>query len=195
MKNKERFAIPALLLVLSLAAAPAAAQDAGFYLGGQLGTGNSSDACRGITGTCDDTDTAYKLLGGYQVNRNWAWELAYAYLGDVTADGTSDRGGAVRFEATKKALDFSGIATLPLNERFGVFARLGIYRSQTERRGSGVSTGADHNSSFTWGFGARFELWRAMAVRAEWQHYPDIGGDNSGTDDVNLLTLGLLMRF
>jgi OmpA-OmpF porin, OOP family len=197
MNKKEGRGIFGALLVLCLAAAPAAAQDSGAYLGASLGTGESTNACEGIVGgSCDDNDTAYRLFGGYQMNRNFAWELGYASLGDVTASGIDIGSGLpVNFEVTKKALDFSGIVTLPLTERFGVFGRLGIYRSQVERRGTGVTTGGSHNTSFTWGLGLRFELWRAAAVRAEWQHYPDIGGDAAGKDDVNLMTLGLVMRF
>jgi OOP family OmpA-OmpF porin len=195
MNKKDGWGILGIVLALGLAAAaPAAAQDSGVYLGASLGTGESTNACEGIVGTCDDTDTAYRLFGGYQMNRNFAWELGYANLGDVTASGTAN-GTPVNFEVTKKALDFSGIVTLPVSERFALFGRLGIYRSQAERRGSGVTVGGSHNSSFTWGLGLRFDLWRALAVRAEWQHYPDIGGAAAGKDDVNLLTLGVVMPF
>ena len=140
MNKKEGCSILGIVLVLALAAsAPAAAQDSGVYLGASLGTGTSKNTCRGITGTCNETDTAYKLFGGYQVNRNFAWELGYGTLGGLQ--------------------------------------------------------GSDHNTSFTWGLGLRFDLGRAYAVRAEWQHYPNIGGDNAGVDDIDLLTLGLVMRF
>jgi OOP family OmpA-OmpF porin len=195
MNKKESWGIFSIVVVLGLAGAPAAAQDAGAYLGASLGTGESANACEGIVGTCDDKDTGYRLFGGYEMNRNLAWEIGYAYLGDVVVNGTDSLGAPVNFEATKKALDFSGIVTLPLSDRFGVFGRLGIYRSQAERRGTGVATGGSHNTSFTWGLGLRFDLARAIAVRAEWQHYPDIGGDAAGKDDVNLMTLGLVMRF
>ena len=196
MNKKESWGIFCIVLVLGLAAAaPAAAQDSGLYLGASLGTGKSKNTCEGIAGNCDDTDTAYKLFGGYQINRNLAWEVGYGYLGDVTASGTF-AGVPLDFEVTNKALDFSGIVTLPVNERFAVFGRLGIYRSQVELRGNlGTLQGGDHNTSFTWGLGMRFDLGRAFAVRAEWQHYPNIGGDNAGVDDMDLLTLGLVMRF
>lgn len=194
MKKKEGWGILGIVLVSGFtAAAPAAAQDSGVYLGASLGAGTARTTCNGITGTCDDSDTGYKLFGGYQVNRNFAWEAGYAYLGDVTATGTDALGTPVSFEKTNKALDFSGIVTLPVNDRFAVFGRLGIYRSQVERRGT--SSGSAHNASFTWGAGLRFDLGRAFAVRAEWQNYPDIGNDSIGKDDIDLLTLGLVMRF
>lgn len=194
MNKKEGWGIFAIALVLGLAAAPAAAQeDKGLYLGASLGSGKSKNTCEGFVGTCDDTDTAYKLFAGYQMNRNLGWEVGYGYLGDVSGRSSD---GSIDFEVTNKALDFSGIITLPVNDRFAVFGRLGVYRSQVELRGTlGSLQGGDHNTSFTWGLGVRFDLARAFAVRAEWQHYPDIGGDAAGVDDMDLLTLGLVMRF
>src|SRR5688500_6432922 len=104
MNKKEGWGIFAIVLVLGLAAAPAVAQeDRGFYLGGSLGSAKSKNTCEGFVGACDDTDTAYKLFGGYQVNRNFGWELAYGYLGDVTGTGTFG-GQAFDFEVTNKAL-------------------------------------------------------------------------------------------
>ena len=194
MNKKEGWSIFGILLVLGLAAAPAAAQeDQGFYLGASLGSGKSKNTCEGFVGACDDTDTAYKLFAGYQMNRNFGWEAGYGYLGDVSGRSTD---GTIDFEVTNKAFDFSGIVTLPVNDRFAVFGRLGVYRSQVELRGTlGSLQGGDHNTSFTWGLGLRFDLGRAFAVRAEWQHYPEIGGASAGVDDMDLLTLGLLMRF
>jgi len=196
MKKKDGWGILGIVLVLGLAtAAPAGAQDSGLYLGGSLGSAESKNTCKGIVGTCDDKDTAFKFFGGYQVNRNFAWELGYAFLGDVTGAGALG-GTAFDFEITNKALDFSGIVTLPVNERFALFGRLGVYRSQVELSGTfpGLQ-GADHNTSFTWGLGLRFDFGRVLAVRAEWQHYPNIGGDNAGVDDIDFLSLGLVMRF
>jgi len=194
MNKKEGWGIFVVALVLGLAATAAAAQeDKGFYLGASLGSGKSKNTCEGFVGTCDDTDTAYKLFAGYQVNRNFGWEAGYGYLGDVSGRSTD---GTIDFEVTNKALDFSGIVTLPVNDRFAVFGRLGVYRSQVELRGTlGGLQGGDHNTSFTWGLGMRFDLARAFAVRAEWQHYPDIGGDAAGVDDMDLLTVGIVMRF
>jgi hypothetical protein len=43
-----------------------------FYVGGHLGQAKAKSACDGISGggiTCDDTDTSWKILGGYQFNK------------------------------------------------------------------------------------------------------------------------------
>lgn len=182
MNKKEGSGIFGLLLLLSLAAAPAAAQQEGqVYLGASLGAGKSKTSCDTVVGPCDDSDTAYRLFGGYQMSRNLGWELGYAYLGDVDTPAV---------QRTNKALDFSAVLTLPINERFAFLGRLGAYRSQVELHPASTSA---HNTSFTWGLGMRFALFRWLAVRAEWQHYPNLGNDATGKDDVDLLTLGIVM--
>ena len=183
MNKKRGWAIRGLALLCCLAAASAAAQEPGVYLGASLGTGEARNTCNGVVGVCDDKDTAYRLFGGYQMNRNLGWELGYAYLGDVGISGT---------ERTSKALDFSGVVGVPVNERLTVYGRLGVYRSQIELHPSGASA---HNTSFTWGAGLRFNLWRFLALRAEWQVYNDTGNDATGKDDIDMLSLGVVMPF
>lgn len=195
MNKKEGSAVLGILIVLALAAPlPAAAQER-LYVGASLGSAKSKNTCEGIIGTCDDQDTAYKLFGGYEFNRNVAVEAGYGYLGDVTATGTF-QGQPLDFEVTNKALDVSAIFTAPFSERFAIFGRLGVYRSQVELRGSlGPLQGGDQNSAFTWGAGVRIGFGRALAVRAEWQHYPNIGGSNAGVDDIDYMSLGLILGF
>jgi len=184
MNKKEACRIFGLLLLLSLAAAPAAAQQEGqVYLGASLGSGKSRTTCSRVVGVCDDSDTGYKLFGGYQMSRSFGWELGYGYLGDADT---------ATFQRTSKALDFSGMFTLPVNERFALLGRLGVYRSQIEVHPASASA---HNTSFTWGLGMRFDFFRWLAVRAEWQRYSSLGNDATGKDDIDLLTAGIVMPF
>ena len=53
----------------------------GWYAGASVGQSKLKDACSGI-GSCDDKDTAWRILGGYQINRNFAAELGYHDLGN-----------------------------------------------------------------------------------------------------------------
>jgi OOP family OmpA-OmpF porin len=68
----------ALLTAASLAgvlamAGPAAAQ---LYLGATIGQAEFKEGCLG-TGECDEKDTAWRILGGYQFNKFFAAELGY----------------------------------------------------------------------------------------------------------------------
>ncbi len=129
--------IGALLLSMGLAGNVAA--ENGFYAGASVGEA-SIDACgsAGALGftTCDDSDTGWKIFGGYDLSDNFAVEGAWADLGEMTAStsGQLQRG----IEVDGFILDAKG--TLPLNEQFGVFAKLGFIMWDAD--GTGALTGA-----------------------------------------------------
>src|SRR3954465_8992758 len=107
-------------LVVGLTAAvfalPAAAQmtsdTTGFYVGGSIGQSKIKD-CSG----CDDKDTAWRVLGGYQLNRNFSPALGYPNLGE--------------FGSTKvNAWELVGVGLLPVANQFGVYGKLGAHHSE-----------------------------------------------------------------
>ena len=93
-------AMVASLLAVSLAltAGSASAQsrsDSGWYLGAQIGQSTVDiEGCGGGV-DCDDKDTAWRILGGYQINRNFAVELGFHEFGDASASGP---GGRIDFQ-------------------------------------------------------------------------------------------------
>lgn len=197
--SKTRFAVVVATLVAGLAG-PAAAQDVGFYVGAALGQAEHKDACAGAT-TCDDKDTAWKIIAGYQFNRNLAVELGYADLGESTASGVvSGVNVSVRAELT--AWEVVAVGSLPLMDRLAIYGKLGLFRGEVDLSATGTlggftasGSGSDSNTDLTFGFGVRYDFTRNLAVRAEWQRYPDVGGDNTGESDVDLLSVGVLFRF
>src|SRR5436305_15323266 len=74
-------AVPAVLgLTAAVLAFPAAAQmtaDSGPYVGATIG--QSKLKC---DGGCGQTDTAWRILGGYQLNRNFAAAPGHSNLGE-----------------------------------------------------------------------------------------------------------------
>ena len=70
-----------------LAASAAWSQDRGFYVGGSLGRSEMKDSCKDVTISCDKTDKAWKIFGGYQFTRRLAAELGYTDLGETKASG------------------------------------------------------------------------------------------------------------
>ena len=131
------------LLVLTAAsflAFPAFAQspDSGFYVGGHIGQAEAKDACDGLAAgvSCDDKDTAWRILGGYQFNRNLAIEGAYTDLGELSASAPGASGSA---EAN--ALELTGVGSFPLGNPFSVYGKAGIYRGEVDSRLSGFGGG------------------------------------------------------
>ncbi len=89
------FKLAAAFSALSLVAAPAAfAQQqeevSGFYLGGGLGQFNAQiddvDQIDNTVDSWDEDDTAYKVFGGYRLNRFLAFELDYINLGEPSGN-------------------------------------------------------------------------------------------------------------
>src|SRR5262245_33699288 len=71
------------LVVSSASMAQGKSADTGFYIGATIGQSDFSDVdCSGAS--CDTKDTAFRVLGGYQINRNFAAEVGYHDLGKLT---------------------------------------------------------------------------------------------------------------
>jgi OOP family OmpA-OmpF porin len=78
---KKRLAILGLAsaMIFAGSAFAQAGSEAGWYVGASLGQSQVDVDCSGTT-TCDDKDSAWKIFGGYQFNRNFSVELGYTDL-------------------------------------------------------------------------------------------------------------------
>ena len=166
----------ASVAVLGIAAAtlglPAAAQTAnpGFYVGASVGQSKLKDVCSG----CDDKDTAWRLLGGYQLNRNFSAEVGYTNLGE--------------FSGTKvNAWELVGVGLYPINNQFGIYGKLGGHHSEAKNGGSETGNG------LTYGAGLQFDVSPNLGVRGEWQRYDKLAGVSDLKSDV--LSVGAIWRF
>ena len=184
-----------LLAVASLVAAPAAAQ--GFYVGAHFGEATYKGSCDDVS-TCDNSDTAWRVLGGYQFNQNFAIEAGYADLGEISGrDNTGFGTGTATAQAT--AMDVVAVVMLPLANRFGLYGKAGIYRAEVDTHvslpGLGSDSASESNNGFTFGAGVSFSLAQNIALRGEWQRYREVGGDETGEDDIDVLSVGVVFRF
>jgi OmpA-OmpF porin, OOP family len=184
------------LAVPSIGMAQGMAADTGWYVGGSIGQ-SEIGACDGIGGpgvSCDDKDTSWRILGGYQVNKHFALELGYQQIGEANASGP---GGSIKLEAT--VMEFVAVGMLPVADRFSVYGKIGLYRGETDASGNTFLTGpiseSESNTDLTFGVGLQFDVARNFGVRAEWQRYQDIGGGNIGEGDVDVMSIGLIYRF
>jgi len=192
----KKIGIAALSATVMAFALPVAAQSVdtkAFYLGANFGQSKLHVECTaGLT--CDDSDTALKVFGGYSFNRNWAAELGYADLGKATLTGP---GGSDELKAS--AFDLTGVFTWPFSDMgFSVFGRAGLYTGKVEL--SGVDTGSKTTTGLTYGLGAGYDFNRNLGLRAEWQRYSKMKARNDATGveddgDVDAMTIGVLYRF
>jgi len=179
------FILAVLFSALSLGSAPAFSQDQGFYAGASFGKSDLKDACTGLP-NCDDSDTTLGIFGGYQFNRHFGAEIGYTDLGKASASS-----GAASATLEAKGLEFLAVGTIPLNQQFSLYGKLGLFMWDADIRVSGPATvlTSDDGTDLTIGFGARYSFTKNLAAQLQWQRY-DL--DNF---DVDVISVGILFRF
>jgi OOP family OmpA-OmpF porin len=188
MNRQFRYLILAMLFsALSLGSAPASSQDAGLYAGFNFGQSKVRNLCEGLT-NCDDKDTALSIFAGYQVNRNFGVEFGYADLGKFSGSvpGISVTGEVTGFE-------LSAVGTLPIDQKFALYGKLGFFMWDVDVRGSAGGfgfSGSDDGTDPTLAIGARYSFTRNVAMQVQWQRYFDVGDS-----DIDVIGVGLLFRF
>ena len=140
-------------LLLASPAAVFAGADSGFYIGAGAGEASVKD------GPFDQSDSAYKIFGGYNIGFiplvDFAVEGSYVDFGSPSENGNT-------VEVT--GLNAFGLAGLSFGP-FGVFAKAGVIDWDADSSG-----GDDSGTDPAYGLGARFAL-GSFAVRAEYEVY------------------------
>jgi OmpA-OmpF porin, OOP family len=197
---KRNVAITVAILAAA-AACPAWSQETGAYLGASIGQVEHKEGCEGVSISCDQKDSSWRVFGGYQFNRNLAVELGYADLGESNASGVQS-GVNVSASAEVTAWDVSAIGSFPLLDKLFAYGRAGIYLADTEVSATGTLAGfsrslseSESNTGLVLGLGLKYEFLRSFAVRAEWKRYFEVGGGEVGESDVDTLSVGVLYRF
>jgi OmpA-OmpF porin, OOP family len=193
-KGKAAFAVLGLASAMTFAV-PAFAQDQGWYVGLTLGQSKQDDVCDGISGagvSCDDKDTAWRILGGYQLSKHLAVELGYTDVGEVSASA-----GTASATIEAKIWEVVAVGSWPFTPNFSAFGKLGLYRGETDFSTNipGFGNESESNTDMTYGIGVRFDFTKNLGVRAEYQIYKDIGGGNIGEGDVDVMSLGVIWKF
>ena len=209
MKSKHtlRVIAAAVLSIVSVPTALAQYSDSYYYLGGGVGKArveiNDERVTRPLFGTGltatninrDNHDTAYKLFGGYQFNRNFAVEAGYFNLGTFGFSATTATLGAFSGQVKIQGFNLDLVGTLPLSERFSVFARAGAQAAKTGDTYSGNRPVSTFNPSpskrevnYKAGVGLQFEVNPSFLVRAEAERYriSDTVGKKGNADMVSV---------
>ena len=103
---------------VSLAQMSMKGPDSGRYVGGNVGLAEVDEL--------GEDDMSFKILGGYQINRNFGVELGYTDFGKVSvAPGIDVKGNAI---------ELVGVGTLPLNDKFSLIGKLGFAMRRVQGR-------------------------------------------------------------
>jgi OOP family OmpA-OmpF porin len=200
---------------IAIASPEALAQnnDAGWYVGANVGQSRAKidDAriARGLLGSGfssvaienDERDTAYKVFGGYRINRNFAIEGGYFDLGEFGFKATTVPAGTLNGNIKLRGFNLDALGMLPITEKFSAFGRVGV--NYAEARDSFTGTGlvrvVDPNPSkrqtnYKAGLGLQYAFSEVLAMRAEVERYR-INDAVGNRGDVDLFSVGLVYRF
>lgn len=204
------FAVGICILGIALSPNVVAQEDTGFYVGGNFGftradTGTLADELRndlvasGFSSanvSIDESDTGFKLLAGYQINRNFAIEAYYANLGTyaltVGTTGPAVAGNG-ELEVTGVGVDVLGM--IPFRRGFSGFARVGLFRwdsdfsfRATGPGGTASTSGSDDGTELKFGVGVQWALTPNIRLRGEVEHY-------NFEEAITMLSAGIVFRF
>jgi OmpA-OmpF porin, OOP family len=154
----------------------------------------------------NDTDTAYKIFGGYRFLRNLAVEAGYMDFGKFSATRTENFFGGNSVRADIKSSGFFGevVGILPTSDRFDLFAKLGFIATSTKTNVSstgfiiltGPTSASKSEVNLLAGIGAEYRFTNQLGLRVEYEQAFDVGDANTtGEGDIGVFSLGLTYRF
>jgi hypothetical protein len=169
----------------------------------------------------DDTDTGWRLYGGYSMDKHFAIEFGYVDLGNIETAFSStitDLRGEVSKSQTEvfstDAFALSAVGLLPTQGKLSLLAKAGLFRWRFNEQDTRTCTdqnptinrcesflsqageGTEYGYSFIYGLGFLYQLDQKMALRGEWENYSRIGGNRLDQEiDINVFSAALEYRF
>jgi OOP family OmpA-OmpF porin len=142
---------------LALVSSVAAAADvpAKFYVGADLGTTKFEDE--------SDRESGFGIFGGYQFTKNIAVEVGVRRLASIDAEFEGMHGSS-----RLNQYSVSAIGTIPFDNGFSVFGRLGANRISVNAKVAGDSF-SDHANRGVYGVGVAYSFTPAISARLELQ--------------------------
>lgn len=155
----------------------------------------------------DRSDFTWSASVGYSLNRYVSFELAYTDLGEIEGIRTSTFQQPLSFQVVQnqklevETIALSVLGTLPLSERWTLFARGGYAHNESEARLSFsfpnamvINAAAPIRMDFdsddvVVGAGVGYELSDHWSLRANYERLLDAG--SSALDDFDVETIGL----
>jgi OOP family OmpA-OmpF porin len=213
MKFIKASGIFGLMALAATSTSAVKAEDAGWYMGGNIGQSTADIDNEKITRNLldggfseimidnDDRDTGYKLFGGYQLNRNFALEGGYFDLGEFSYTATTMPVGTLDGHMKLRGINLDLLGFIPFSEKFSAFGRVGVNYAEAKDRFSGtgavnvLSPRADErDTNLKLGAGVQYAFTDALAMRVEAERYR-INDAVGNKGDIDLVSVGLLYRF
>lgn len=158
----------------------------------------------------EENDLGYNFTFGYRFTRYVAAEIGLAQYGSVTSTGRADvdTGQGIVPVSIKVAFSAGGplisaIGIVPVNDKFEFFGRVGYLFTSSEReitqrvdgQTGGFGSIKGDSQDLVLGAGAAYNVNQMYAMRLEYQKLKLGESGNTGEEDVNVISLGLVVRF
>ncbi|WP_332853701.1 outer membrane beta-barrel protein [Duganella sp. S19_KUP01_CR8] len=180
-----------IFAMIAALAAPLAVQAEGYYVGGNIGRAEQKADVG--SASFKESTTAYKLVGGYNYNKNVGAEIGYADLREVSVSGNG-----AKVSSKPSAFYVAATGTLPLNEQFSVFGKLGVARAHEKLSATytKVSESATENRTTPYiSVGAAFLLNQQVSFVAEYENFGKIAKDGSANIKADMFSVGVRYSF
>jgi OOP family OmpA-OmpF porin len=165
--NTGKITMSALLLALSATPFSATAGE-GFYAGASIGSAELDGDFDGLD--IDDSATAYRLVGGWWVNRYLALEAGYHNFGDFeqsfNVNGTSSE---ARLSADGYTLGVQ--VSYPLTSMVAVFGRAGAFFWDGEAEINNLSQASPEETNPYLSLGVSYALTDNLSLNGDWTGY------------------------
>ena len=181
-----------LSIVVALSPTLASAQPhnvKGGYIGGSLGQTELDVSSEDQTfisnngGKIDETDTGFKVFGGYRVNNYVAIEGFYADFGEASIEVNGNKA-----TMGSDSLGISVVGVIPVTERFELFGKVGLHAWDVELESNvGVFSNEDGTDTM-FGFGAAYTI-NQVSIRAEYEGY------TVENEDISMMSVGIAYKF
>ncbi len=162
-----------LMSTAVMAAGPMAGQ---WYGGGNIGQSKFKDLCSGFAGPCTDTDTSFKIFGGYTFSPNVSGEIGYLDIGK----GKISTGGPTPITAnlSGNALYIDAVGNYPLANNFSLLGRIGFANAKAKAT-AGLNSASDSVTKLHIGVGASYDISPILSLRGEWEQVSDFADNFS----------------
>ena len=175
------------MAIASLAAASAV--HAQWYVGGALGHSEFNDGNGTLQAGAgsDQSDTGYKLYGGYTLNRNMAVEAGYVQHGKFTLTNAG-----TPFGIKSHGWFIDGVGLMPVNNAWTLRGKVGLIHGRSKTFGLPPNY-SDSGNDWRFGAGVAYALNPKMQVVAEWERSRYRAWNDKAS--VDLLSIGMTYGF
>jgi hypothetical protein len=159
-----------------------------------------------LSSNLDQTDSGFKVMIGWMPSRYLALEGGFASLGTATYTATfntaAGTGGTARSEFRAGGIIFDALAIAPVSDAFSLFAKFGgiaasVVTNQTVTPPGGTPTTSNATARMfkpAYGAGAMYDFARNASVRLEVERFPHVGNETTGKSNIDMVSLGLLLK-